>query len=201
MIAYLVGTVADVGAESMVLDVNHVGYQIRISAETASRLSQGDEAVKIYTYMCVREDDVSLFGFLSEDELQLFKKLITVSGIGPKGGLSLLSCISPDSLRFAIMAGDVKTISSAPGIGKRTAERMILELRDKIKPEDTVVVRSMNEEHRFGTGKSPVAQDAIAALTALGYSGAEAMKAVNSVAITEEMEVQDVLDLAFKALI
>ena len=115
--------------DSVILDVGGVGFLVQISGETASRLSSmGSGApVKIYTYTYVREDALNLYGFLSRDELALYRSLITVSGIGPKGGLALLSGMSADDLRFAIITGDVKAISRAPGIGKKLAQRILLE--------------------------------------------------------------------------
>jgi Holliday junction DNA helicase RuvA len=142
------------------------------------------EAVKLYTYTNVKEDTFSLFGFLSRDELNLFKMLITVSGIGPKGGLSILSVMTPDDLRFAIMAGDSKSISAAPGIGKKTAERITLELRDKVKlSEDDMLGGSVASISSAGVseGVNPARDEAVAALVALGYNSTDSMKAVRKV--------------------
>lgn len=137
MIAYVKGTVEDITEDNAVVDVGGIGYNVRISADTAARLPGIGERVKLYTYTSVREDAIQLFGFLSKNDLDIFKKCITVSGIGPKGGLAILSVLDADSLRFAILSGDVKAITKAPGIGARTAERLILELKGKIKVEDT----------------------------------------------------------------
>ena len=126
MIAYVKGTLEDRSEDNAVVDVGGIGYNIRISADTAARLPGIGEKVKLYTYTSVREDAVQLFGFLSRDDLEIFRKCITVSGIGPKGGLAILSVLDADSLRFAIMSGDAKAITKAPGIGTRTAERLIL---------------------------------------------------------------------------
>ena len=119
-----------------VLDVGGIGYNIKISADTASRLPGIGEPVKLYTYTNVKEDSFQLFGFLSRNDLEIFKKCITVNGIGPKGALAILSVLDADSLRFAIMSGDVKAISKAPGIGAKSAERIILDLKDKIKKDE-----------------------------------------------------------------
>ncbi len=139
MIAYVKGTVEDITEDNAVVDVGGIGYNVRISADTAARLPGIGERVKLYTYTSVREDAIQLFGFLSKNDLDIFKKCITVSGIGPKGGLAILSVLDADSLRFAILSGDVKAITKAPGIGARTAERLILELKGKIKVEDTAI--------------------------------------------------------------
>ena len=125
MIAYVKGIVEDITEDNAVVDVGGMGYNIRISADTAARLPGIGETVKLYTYTSVREDAIQLFGFLSKNDLDIFRKCITVSGIGPKGGLAILSVLDADSLRFAILSGDVKAITKAPGIGSKTAERLI----------------------------------------------------------------------------
>ena len=130
MIAFVNGIVEDYSEEAVILDVNGIGYEIKISGDTAAALPSIGERMKLYTYTYVREDAFCLYGFLTKDDLEIFKKLITVSGIGPKGGLAVLSVMSADDLRFAIMSGDAKMIATAPGIGKKTAERVILYLRD-----------------------------------------------------------------------
>ena len=134
MIAFLRGYVASVYDGAAVIDVNGIGYEVRVSGETVQRLAAAgrDTEVLVYTYTYLREDQIALYGFMSREDLELFKLLITVSGIGPKGGLALLSVGTADDLRFAIMTGDSKMIARAPGVGKKTAERLILELRDKV---------------------------------------------------------------------
>ena len=134
MIAFLKGTVAAVYDGAAEIDVNGVGYEVRIAGDTVQRLASAgrDEEIKIYTYTYLREDQIALYGFLSREDLELFKLLITVSGVGPKGALALLSVGTADDLRFAIMTGDAKMIARAPGVGKKTAERLILDLRDKV---------------------------------------------------------------------
>ncbi len=132
MIAFVKGKIEDLSEENVVVDVGGVGINVKISAGTFNLLPGMGGEVKLYTYTSVREDAFNLFGFLTRDELELFKKLITVNGIGPKGGLSILSVMSADELRFAIVSGDWAAIAKAPGVGKKTAERVILDLRDKI---------------------------------------------------------------------
>ncbi len=182
MFAFFRGTVDYLSESEVWLDVNGVGYEIAISPSTASRLQGfGSEEVTVYTYMMVHEDQIGLYGFLTRDELMLFKKLITVSGVGPKAGLSLLSVLDADDLRFAIASGDVKAISRAPGVGRRTAERLILELKDKINAAAPAAAQEAGEEPGITDGEqSGDAADAVAALVALGYGGAEAVKAVHA---------------------
>lgn len=182
MFAFFRGTVDYLSESEVWLDVNGVGYEIAISPSTASRLQGfGSEEVTVYTYMMVHEDQIGLYGFLTRDELMLFKKLITVSGVGPKAGLSLLSVMDADDLRFAIASGDVKAISRAPGVGRRTAERLILELKDKINVAAPAAAQEAGEEPGITDGEqSGDAADAVAALVALGYGRAEAVKAVHA---------------------
>ena len=128
----------EITEDNLVLEAGQIGYNIKISARTANALEGIGTSVKIYTYTLVREDTFGLYGFLTRDDLEIFKKLITVNGIGPKGGLAILSVMSADELIFAIAAGDAKAISKAPGVGARTAERVILDLKGKISLEDTL---------------------------------------------------------------
>lgn len=202
MIAYVKGTLEDRSEDNAVVDVGGIGYNIRISADTAARLPGIGEKVKLYTYTSVREDAVQLFGFLSRDDLEIFRKCITVSGIGPKGGLAILSVLDADSLRFAIMSGDVKAITKAPGIGARTAERLILELKDKIKVEDTEIGREIgsNLTANAEAGDSPQKREAVEALVSLGYGNAEAVKAVNAIEGIETMDSGAVLKAALKKM-
>ena len=184
MIAYVNGILESIEEGNAVIDVNGIGYNVNISGSTMDRMPGIGEAVKLYTYTNVKEDTFSLFGILSRDELNLFKMLITVSGIGPKGGLSILSVMTPDDLRFAIMAGDSKSISAAPGIGKKTAERITLELRDKVKlSEDDMLGGSVAPISSAGVseGVNPARDEAVAALVALGYNSTDSMKAVRKV--------------------
>ena len=183
MFAYVNGILESVEEGVAIVDVNGFGVNVYISGSTMDRLPGIGEAIKLYTYTNVKEDAFNLFGFLSKDELSLFKMLITINGIGPKGGLSIMSVMSPDDLRFAIIAGDTKSISSAPGIGKKTAERIVLELKDKIKvSEDDMLGRgSVSAEDIVSDGAFPARDEAVAALVALGYNSAIAMKAVRKV--------------------
>lgn len=202
MIAYVNGIIDDITEENTVIDVGGVGYNVKISADTAARLPGIGEPVKLYTYTNVKEDAFQLFGFLSRNDLQIFKKCITVNGIGPKGALAILSVLDADSLRFAIMSGDAKAISRAPGIGAKTAERLILELKDKIKIDDTMINREIDSYDASGEATADSAQkkEAVAALVALGYGQAESVKAVNSIEGIEDMDSGAVLKAALKKL-
>lgn len=198
MIAYLKGHIIDVTEENLVIEVQNVGYNVRISAATASLLPGIGEEVCVYTYTYVREDAFCLYGFLTRDDLDIFKKLITVNGIGPKGGLAVLSVMSADELRFAVLSGDSKAIAKAPGVGSKTAQRVILDLKDKISLSDALgghecVQQSLPEQ----TGAK---QDAIEALTALGYSATEALRAVQQIELTQEMDSEEVLKAALQKL-
>lgn len=151
----------------------------------------------MYTYLYLREDAMILYGFLTKDDLELFKLLISVSGIG-QGGLAILSALSADDLRFAVLSGDSKAISKAPGVGAKTAQRVILELKDKMSLEDAFEKKSEHVQTLKISGNGQVRNDAVMALTALGYSSAESLKAVSAVEITEEMDVEAVLKAALK---
>lgn len=167
-------------------------------------LPRTGKEVKIHTYLHVKEDMMQLYGFLTRDELSVFRMLIGVNGIGPKGALGILSALGPDDLRFAVASNDVKAIQAAPGIGKKTAEKLILELKDKLKLEDALEHISDGEmSSASGTsdaGCAEVQSEAVQALTALGYGSAEALKAVKQVEITEDMKVEEVLKQALKKM-
>ncbi len=201
MIAYVKGIIEDITEDNAVIDVNGIGYNVKISADTASRLPGIGEAVKLYTYTCVREDAFQLFGFLTRSDLEIFKKLITVNGIGPKGGLAILSVMDADDLRFAIMSGDAKAISKAPGIGAKTAQRVILDLKDKISIDDEMISREIAQGSAASLrADTPQKQEAIAALVSLGYGQAESAKAVNAIEDIETLDSGAVLKAALKKL-
>ena len=204
MIEYLRGKLAAVSEDRAVIDVNGVGYCVGISALTASLLPETGEEVKIYTYMSVKEDGVSLYGFPTTDDLDMFRLLISISGIGPKGALGILSTMTPDDLRFAILSGDSKAISRAPGVGKKSADRVILELKDKIDARDTVDrAFSGADMHVPDSAKNSGARDeAVEAMTALGYSSTEAYRAVKeaAAALGEGAGTDELLKAALKVV-
>lgn len=198
MIGFVKGKIDEITEENVVVDTGSIGYNVRISPGTAALLPGIGEEVKLYTYTCVREDMFSLYGFLTRDDLEVFKKLITVNGIGPKGGLAILSVMSADELRFAIISGDGAAISKAPGIGKKTAERVILDLKDKISLEDTLMHKEMKANEGIAVSGSHAQNEAVEALTALGYSASDALHAVRGVQASEDMDVETILKLALK---
>ena len=198
MFAYLIGRVAGVTEDNLVLEVGQIGFNVKIPASLPSLLPPVGGEVKIYTYTCVREDAFQLYGFLSQDELDMFRLLITVSGIGPKGGLAVLSTMSADDVRLAVLTQDAKAIARAPGVGPKTAQRLILELKDRISMEDTFV-SGESEAYAAGTsGLTDVRREAAEALAALGYSAAEAAQAVRKVEHADEMDVEELLKAALK---
>lgn len=199
MYAYFKGKIAAKEPDLVIIEVNGIGYNIRISAGTASLLPPVGEEAKLYTYTSVREDAIALYGFLTKDDLDMFKLLIGVNGIGPKGGQSILSVMSPDDLRFAILSGDAKMIAKAPGIGSKTAQRIILDMKDKVSLEDTLHTDS--GEIRIDSSVSDSAREAVEALTALGYGVTEATRAVREVKDAEQMSVEDILKASLKHLI
>jgi len=202
MIAYVRGEVVEVFENRVLLDVNQIGYQIFISSRDASDMPPTGERVRIHTYFHVKEDAMQLYGFLTRDDLNIFKLLLGVNGIGPKAGLGILSALSADELRFAVLSDDVKSISKAPGVGRKTAQKMILELRDKLSLEDASPGRSgYTGDGNTGTsGMSDGKNEAIQALVALGYSSSDALKAVKQAEITEDMNTEDILKAALKKL-
>ncbi len=197
MIGFVQGKVDAISEDNVVIDTGGIGYNVRISAKTAQELPGIGQEVRLYTYTSVREDGISLFGFLSRDSLDIFKKIITVNGIGPKGGLAVLSVMSADELKFAIISGNAQAITKAPGIGKKTAERVILDLKDKISVEDTQIRKEISSYDGLPqTGKAQ--SEAVEALTALGYSATDALHVVRQIEHAEEMDVEAILKLALK---
>lgn len=201
MYAYLKGKLEDVSPDNIVIEVSGIGYNVKVSEGTVSRLPQQGSEIKMYTYTLVREDALQLYGFLTREDLQIFKLLISVNGIGPKGGLAILSVMDADTLRFAILSGDAKTIASAPGIGKKTAERVILDLKDKISLSESL--RDMGgSDPASGISESDASsqmkQEAVEALVALGYSATEATAAVSKVQTDTIASAEELLKAALK---
>lgn len=199
MYAYLIGKVADVTDDNLVLEVGHIGYNVRIPGSVVPLLPPIGEEVKVYTYTSVREDALQLFGFLSKDDLEMYKLLIGVGGIGPKGGLALLSVMSADEVRLAVISQDVKAIAKAPGIGNKTAQRIILELKDKISLEDAFYEKRSVSPAVSAAGIGQARTEAVEALTALGYSASDALRAVKAVE-QEDMDVEALLKAALKKM-
>jgi Holliday junction DNA helicase RuvA len=170
VIAFLTGRIAAKAAGSMLLDVGGVGYRLLMSTRSLAALPADGDSVTVHTYLHVREDELTLYGFESDDERVLFETLITVSGVGPKVALAVLSALKPDSLRSAVAADDVAVLSSVPGIGKKTAQRLALELKDKLDMPDLAA---------GARGAHPVAAaEARDALLAMGFTAVEAAAAL-----------------------
>lgn len=204
MISYIRGTLAVMEEDKVIVDVGGVGYGIYMSGRAMGMLPSVGCEVKIHTYLHVKEDIMQLYGFLTRDELAVFRLLIGVSGIGPKGGLGILSALSPDDLRFAVASNDIKAIQAAPGIGKKTAEKLILELKDKLKLEDALEHISGNDVAYAAEVPSAnyaeLQSEAVQALVALGYGNTEALRAVKQVELTEDTGVEEVLKQALKKM-
>lgn len=199
MYAYIKGAIVDITDDNLVLECNNIGYNIRIPLSVAQRLPGIGATVKIYTYTSVREDAFQLFGFLSKDDLEIYKKLIAVNGIGPRGALSILSVMSAEDLRFAILSGDTKAISKAPGVGSKSAERIILELRDKVHLMNEAALDDPVSETDIQPN-SEAKNEALEALVSLGYTPSEALKAVRQIVITQDMDAGAVLKQALKII-
>lgn len=195
MISYIKGTVKYLSNEEVIIERDGIGFGILTSQNVINKL-RIDDNVTLFTYMHVREDDISLFGFLSQDEKNIFKQLISISGIGPKGALAILSTLSIDELRIAVLSEDYKAIAKANGIGTKMAQRVVIDLKDKLKLEDILpdAEGSVQEE---GIGNDNMAEAALA-LTSLGYSNLEALRALKKVKNNENMSVEELLKAALK---
>jgi len=196
MIAYVKGSLAYVTDTHAVVDISGLGLQVQASATTLARLPSAGSPVQLFTYLQLSENNQALHGFLSREEVRLFTLLISVSGIGPKVATAILGTFSPEQVMLAVMAQDAAALSKAPGVGKKTAERILLELRDKVKTEDAW--KDTGEKASVAMGGS-AKQDAMDALLALGYGRAEAMQAVLEMA-DEEMNAAALIKAALKKL-
>ncbi|MCR5303589.1 MAG: Holliday junction branch migration protein RuvA [Lachnospiraceae bacterium] len=196
MFAHLKGRLCGVDEGSAVIEVNGVGFNVYMPAGELMSLENGAEMM-VYTYTSVREDAIQLFGFLEKEELSLFKRLISVNGVGPKAGLSLLSALDADSLSFAIASGDHAAISKAPGIGKKTAERIILELKGKI--ELPAAIEGTDSSSGVAV-RGAAATEAVEALISLGYSQAVSARAVEMAKASEDMDTETILREALRNL-
>lgn len=197
MIAYVKGILEEIGTDEIVIDVNNIGYRIKVSLRVMEELPGIGNEVKIYTYTYVREDVLALYGFLTKEDLQMFQLLLGVNGVGPKGALGILSMFSSTQLKLAVISQDSKTIAKAPGIGAKTAQRMIIDLKDKISLEDTLEQPNVASKEEW-KGNKQAQNDAIEALTALGYSAADSLRAVKAVSATEDMDSEAILKAALK---
>ena len=196
MIGFVEGIIEYIDVDKIVVNNNGVGYNVFMPASQIDTLNV-DETVRVFTYLNVREDAMQLFGFLTRDDLEVFKLLITVNGIGPKGGLAVLSTITTDDLRVAVISEDAKAISKAPGIGAKTAQKVIIELKDKLNLEDVLEPKL---DVNFQVNDNNSMSEAVVALVALGYSQADAYRAVKSIDNIEELDVENVIKMALKKI-
>ncbi len=198
MISYIKGTVEAISQDEVIIERDGIGFGILTSQNVINRLRIKDN-VTLFTHMHVREDDISLFGFLSQDEKNIFKQLISISGIGPKGALAILSVLTVDEFRIAVLSEDYKAIAKANGIGAKTAQRVVIDLKDKLKLDDIL------------PDGEPLSQDDVAAndnmaeaalaLTSLGYSNLEALRALRKVKNNDAMSVEELLKAALRYLV
>ncbi|WP_027438188.1 Holliday junction branch migration protein RuvA [Lachnospira multipara] len=199
MLSYVKGELEEIIGNTIVVENNGIGINIFVPATVLESLPSIGEEIKVYTYLYVREDAINVYGFLSRDDLNIFKMLITVNGIGPKGALGILSTISCNDLRYAVLSDDVATIKAAPGIGAKTAQKLIIELKDKIKLESEETAFINLNKAKSGGDELMLKNDAIEALVALGFAQKEAIGAVKLVDITGKNS-DEILSEALKNL-
>ena len=191
MIASLEGIIDAVSKDSLIVNVNGIGFKVAVTTTVLSEMGITGREVKLYTHFHIREDDMSLFGFGSLDELKLFETLISVSGLGPKTGMAMLSAMSADQVAMAIASGSVEILTTIPGIGKKTADRLILELKDKV---GGVMISTP-------AGKAAQENaDVVSALVSLGYSVQETTKAVNALPSGKKLTLENKVKLALQYL-
>lgn len=200
MISFIRGKIVDSSETSLILENGGIGYEIFMTGASMEKALREKEEIKIHTYFHIREDAMQLYGFLTKDDLQIFRLLLGVNGIGPKAALGILAALSADELRFAVLSDDVKTISRAPGIGKKTAQKLILELKDKLKLEDAFEAKLSHVEADAEVSSFDGSKEAVEALVALGYSSTEALRAVRKVTDVSPDDVEGILKAALKNL-
>lgn len=200
MLAFIKGELIHIGSDYIVVETGQIGYEIAVPQSVIVDIPRVGQEVKIHTYMNVREDAIKLFGFLTRDDLEVFKLLITVSGIGPKGACAILSVLTTDELKYAILADDSKTIAKAPGVGSKTAQKVIIELRDKMKVEDLFTSNGNGNTIMSSVSNDSVGE-AVQALVVLGYTSTEATRAIRGINSDEEMSVEELIKGALKKLI
>ena len=202
MISFIQGKIVDSSETSLILENGGIGYEIFMTGASMEKALRERDEVKIHTYFHIREDAMQLYGFLTKDDLQIFRLLLGVNGIGPKAALGILAALSADELRFAVLSDDVKTISRAPGIGKKTAQKLILELKDKLKLEEAFEAKLAHGEADTDAEVSSFdgSKEAVEALVALGYSSTEALRAVRKVTDVSPDDVEGILKAALKNL-
>lgn len=200
MISYIKGELTEIYENVVVIEnAGGIGMNIIVPETVIASMPHIGSQVKIYTYLNVKEDSITLYGFLNRDDLNIFRLLITVNGIGPKGALGILSTITPDDLRFAVLSDDVKAISAAPGIGAKTAQKLIIELKDKLSLSDAFEMKlSHNKADEVLAGNAR--NETIQALIALGYGRSEAVKAVSLIDDADGKDSETLLKDALRKL-
>ncbi len=198
MIAFIQGTVFKRKEDSIIIEANGIGYLVYMSVRDIAEIENNQEYL-IYTYMHVKEDGISLFGFLDEEDVNIFKQLITVSGIGPKIGLACLSVFNVSDIKFAILSEDDKTLSKVPGLGNKTAKKIILELKDKISLPDAIE-ENFNSKESTNNSSGSAKNDAVLALSSLGYSQTEALQAISKIPEAKDMDAEELIRQALKKL-
>ena len=200
MIAYISGARVSAGENYIVIDNHGMGYRIFVSGKFLEHIPAYGTQIKIYTHMYIREDELTLYGFHSEEELSVFRILIGISGVGPKVAMAILTALTVQELQLAVISEDAKTISKANGVGAKGASRIILELKDKLKMED-MMDAAYEQSIVQDTQDLNAARDAILALVNLGYSNSEAALAVKKIGDTSQMDIESILKAALKKLI
>lgn len=200
MIAYISGALVSAGENYIVIDNHGMGYRIFVSGKFLEHIPAYGTQIKIYTHMYIREDELTLYGFHSEEELSVFRILIGISGVGPKVAMAILTALTIQELQLAVISEDAKTISKANGVGTKGASRIILELKDKLKMED-MMDAAYEQSIVQDTQDLNAARDAILALVNLGYSNSEAALAVKKIGDTSQMDIESILKAALKKLI
>lgn len=200
MYAYIKGRLEARGGDYLIIEAGGVGYKIFTSMGTLEAAGQQGNEFKAYTHLYVREEIMSLYGFATQEELGMFELLLTVSGVGPKAALSLLSAVSPSKFGLAVITDDTKTLTRAQGIGAKMAQRIILELKDKIKKQQLALNTGAGYETAPVPGESSRLSEAVSALMVLGYTPAEASRAV-AAAYSEELDLETIIKNSLKGLI
>ena len=195
MISYVKGTVAYIGNDCIVVDNNGIGYNIQVSSSTASAVVM-EKGVQIYTDMNVKENELSLFGFLTKEELNMFNLLISVNGVGPKSAVAMLGALSPSQLALAIATEDIKALSVGQGIGKKIAQRIALELKDKVGADTITTGVELVQKVDVATGERA---EALSALMALGFTKNEAENAIKAVFVNV-MATEEIISKALKVV-
>ena len=201
MIASVKGKLETVTVESVIIDVNGFGVESIVPSAVFNYLPKIGDDIRLYTYLHVREDIMQLYGFLEKEDLEFFKLLITVNGIGPKAGIAILSSIPTDILTFAILSEDIKTIEKAQGIGAKTAKKLVLELKDKVGIINNKTITSENHDYFVKESiNNEVKGEAVEVLIALGYSRTESMKAISQIEFAKDITAEELVKLALKNL-